>query len=207
MPYQCKLCSSLEVYHSCATVLRAAGAASLTTFSDVPHAAPVTVAGCVTVRSDAEATFQQPALQQPHLHVVKPRKQLADEPQAQPNNAHLTSESDSSSMCKHSSCTRCGAQSSTDYVYGMKWCFASQQRIRVRGDRLCRDCRNQLCDDLADYIPMPPSMPGAYLVVRSRHMKRVSRKDGITMLWLSGQYLAAKELSGRSALTVSRRIV
>ena len=49
--------------------------------------------------------------------------------------------------------------------------------------------------------------PGGYLVVRSRNMKRVSRKDGVTLLWLAGKYMAAKELSGRSVLTVSRNIV
>lgn len=200
-PYQCKLCGCTQVYHSCATMLRARSAPCIAS-TDPTLVAAIVVAKPVTI----EAPTLQPTLLQHTEHVqVLPEPQL-DGPYTQSDKALTTPETTLDSA-SNASCVHCGVQSSTDHVYGMKWCFASQRKIRVRGDRLCRACRRHICDELVEYIPMPPSKPGGYLVVRSRNMKRVSRKDGVTLLWLAGKYMAAKELSGRSVLTVSRNIV
>ena len=199
MPYQCKLCGCTQVYHSCATVLRARSAPG-TASTDTRPAASVVVAEPVTIQTQ-EALHTTLLQDREHVQV----QTGSHEPYAQSDSAAATPETtlDSPSIAM---CVRCGAHSS-DYVYGMKWCFVLQTKIRVRGDRLCRDCRRHLCDELNEYIPMPPSKPGGYLVVRSRNMKRVSRKDGVTLLWLAGRYTAARKLSGSSVLTVSRKIV
>ena len=54
------------------------------------------------------------------------------------------------------------------------------------------------------------SMTGEVMYVDSISVHFGSRevhKDGVTLLWLAGKYMAAKELSARPVLTVSRRIV
>ena len=104
-------------------------------------------------------------------------------------------------------CVRCGARGA-EPVPGTKWCFATEQKVRVQGDCLCRRCRRQLCDELEKFIPTPGrGKPGGYLIVRSRRSARVSRGDGVTLLWLSGRYLEARRLSKSSVRTVRRRIV
>lgn len=207
MPYQCKLCGCRQVYHSCATVLRARSGLG------VVSADPTPASNRLVVVAKPTAAIQVPTVQLTQLqhkkdvqvlppHMEPPR---SDEAYTQPIHPATPAEIPIA-PASDASCVHCGVQSS-EHVYGMKWCFASQRKIRVRGDRLCRACRRHICDELVDYIPMPPSKPGGYLVVRSRNMKRVSHKDGVTLLWLAGKYMAAKELSSRPVLTVSRNIV
>jgi hypothetical protein len=141
------------------------------------------------------------------VQVLPPQMQLSRSDEAYIHPSHPPNTADAPlAPASCASCVHCGVQSSK-HVNGMMWCFASQRTIRVRGDRLCRACQRHICDELVDYIPMSPSKPGGYLVVRSRNMKRVSHKDGVTLLWLAGKYMAAKELSARPVLTVSRNIV
>eukprot|EP00966_Prymnesium_polylepis_P044736 1036218-Prymnesium_polylepis.2 len=188
MKYQCTLCGSSTVYHSCAVVLRARAPESFK-HSPLPPTATTNLQGLVTHN----------ALQAANANVFHAVHQQAE--------ADVALDEKEKSAPIDTTLTPTLRAMRPKHVSGFKWCFSSQQKVRVSGDLLCGSCKRQLCDELEEYIPRPPRQPGGYLIVRSRHKKRVSHGDGVTLLWLSGQYLAAQQLSKRSLRSVSRNIV
>eukprot|EP00966_Prymnesium_polylepis_P303282 7005652-Prymnesium_polylepis.1 len=206
MKYQCKLCGSSTVYHSCAAVLRAR-ASERFKHSPPPPTATAKLEGFVTHNALQAANVLHAVHQQAVADVVLDEKEKnapIDTTHTRTNRVETTAIGER--YVKQQRCAQCGTQGAK-HVSGIKWSFSSQQKVRVSGDLLCGFCKRQLCDELEEYIPRPPGQPGGYLIVRSRHKKRVSRGDGVTLLWLSGQYLAAQQLSKRSLRSVSRNIV
>ena len=59
-------------------------------------------------------------------------------------------------------------------------------------------------DDLIEYIPAPPQKPGCYLLARTRHDKRITKANGVTLLWLSGRRIDALALSKQQVASISR---
>jgi hypothetical protein len=204
MPYRCKRCGSVEVYHSCAVVLGGCRASIVPALPAMIHiVAPSTPSHTTTCRDHGGMRSRYVCHQ---ANAVMPCTAQSTDGGAVPDIAPtvVATTTPTKVLRMEPSCVRCGTHGAEN-VKGMKWCYATQQRISVLGDCLCRACRRQLCDELVEFIPMPPGKPGAYLIVRSRYLKRVCRRDGITLLWLSGHYLAASALKRSSVKTVCRR--
>lgn len=200
MAYRCKRCGCPEVYHSCAA------------FLSKKQQAPVPI--CIALPLDTRTTGQQPiadtpceTMQDKHVHLetqnVQPMHDApicdtADVPNEPPKQSSTPPRS------HINACERCDAGEARR-IRGFKWCYVRQSIARVRGDRLCRTCRRAFCDTLEEFIPMPPSKPGCFLIARTRHLKRVSRPDAITLLCVAGQLLKAAALNEKTTKTVDRR--
>eukprot|EP00966_Prymnesium_polylepis_P328209 7384014-Prymnesium_polylepis.1 len=89
-------------------------------------------------------------------------------------------------------------------THGYRWSECEQRCVRMQGELLCERCRRTLCDELAEYIPAPPGRPGCYQIARTRHEKRVSLAQGVTLLWVGGRYTEAKALKDTGHATVCR---
>ena len=198
MPYQCKRCGSLELYHSCATRLMQC----VVRTHPIVQPAALQVC-CESLPSTTHTTVSNVNVN--HINHNGGAKQevphtIASSP------PHV----DTTPLVTHAThfvarpCKRC-KKGGAEAVKGWKWCYAKDCRIRVHGERLCTECRREICDELIDYIPRPPSQPGCYLITRTHKMARVSRKDGVTLLWLSGRYTEACELSRKTVKTIQRQ--
>ena len=82
--------------------------------------------------------------------------------------------------------------------------YVNDQRVSLRGDRLCETCYVEMRDEIAEHIPMPPGRPGGYIVARSRHLKTVDKGTGITIAWCRGDLCRAVRVHRSKSARVAR---
>ena len=95
--------------------------------------------------------------------------------------------------CEGSDCPHEAAKT----LHGLRYIDGRTQR--VKGDRLCVSCYEELKDVVADHIPCPPGWPPGYYVARLRTRKHVDPATAVTLLWCHGRLVRAAALkrSGR----------
>ena len=99
-------------------------------------------------------------------------------------------------------CVVCGRNAKM--THGWRWSDAHARCIRRKGEALCEPCRIEIRDELEEYFPAPPDMPGCYQIARTRHDKRISVERGVTLLLVGGRYTEARALKASGYESVAR---
>ena len=197
MPYQCKRCGSLSVKHHCTFLtLREAGPCSSDPYSCYSRRNPPTAQPMR--QSHDVARVLQPN-EPPPPEVVRSRDNtpawemdLGDARVVQRENADI-----------RVPCRACGG-AALAMTRGLRWSDAERRCVRVQGEALCHICRGRLTEELGEFFPAPPDLPGPYQIVRTRDKKRVSLEQGVTLLCVGGRYTEAKRMKDTGYATVCR---
>ena len=179
MPYCCKTCGSLVVYHHCRPnwTLCAPSPAVACTPTEPAGVAAVSVAA-----TDSSVTAETPA--------------AAPQRAGQPSEKHCDSPVVAFKACDVPGCCRVAAK----YKNGRRW--GKHGTFAVRGDHVCLECYERLTTIVEDNIPRPPGWPAGYYVARLRDRRTVDKETAVTLLWCYGKLIKAAEL--KSSARASR---
>jgi hypothetical protein len=205
MPYQCKRCGSRIVKHACNRGSMHVSAAPSVSFSFHPLAVLQREVGQQKEKPtiDVDVCGRKRLLEESseRLHIGA---RVIAEPVAMSSFPHWKASAQTHEVATIAiTCKNCGGAGAR-MTHGYRWSESGQRCVRMPGELLCEQCRRALCDELAEYIPAPPGRPGCYHIARTRHEKRVSIAQGVTLLWVGGRYAEAKALRDTGHATVCR---
>ena len=160
MPYKCKTCGSLEVYHHC--IVRRPDAAVRKPSATIK----------VAVTAQPPRVVEQPPLQP-----------LLPAPAAPAPTCKLPIIKCGSGDCPNEA---------TKTMHGLRYIDGRMER--VKGDRLCLSCYEELKNVVTDHIPCPPGWPSGYYVARLRTRKHIDSATAVTLLWCHGRLVRAAAL-------------
>lgn len=168
MPYRCKTCGSLQVYHHCV----------------VRH--PLT---------DASAKGSLPPPAPPPPRAPPPSAPAVIIAPPQPVNVPVEAAVEAAKPLCDNSCG-CAAEKTLN---GLR--RRGDRTVRVKGDRLCIKCYEELKDVIQEHIPCPPGWPPGYYVARLHARTKVSPDVAITLLWCHGNLVKAAALKRKNRVT------
>ena len=207
MPYECKRCGSPFVKHACSR-----GSSNLAIKTHFTAAPLISSLSCETAVLQAVESVKQRDDDVHGMHGLlkehserKPFRACIAVTQSTPT-LQQRAFAQNYNVNTNILCRCCGGAGAV-MTHGYRWSDRERRCLRMQGELLCEQCRRSLRDELQEYIPSPPGRPGCYQITRTRHEKRVSLKQGVTLLWVSGRYTEAKALKDTGRASVLRSSV